>query len=564
MRPSNSSVAMRLLLAWSVVLSPLAAVKAQSPAALAAGSAESVSYLTPESVAVVSLRPKQVLTNPALAMLPIEVADAAGEKFLGVKASEITRAVVVGEPPMGPLLYYAAAIEATEPWSLERLAPELTQHTKLGEIEGFRALVSQEAAMPSVLAKGNTLLVGTEPMLRKWLASESATASDLIDMASQHLSEDDLYAAVDLKKLRPLIQFGLMAVRKEVPPAYQQFLEVPQLLDSTELSINVDGSRPSRLVAHTAGALSANRLEQLIKEGITTVRQQMRADMEESLARMRASDDPVERAMAAYADRMSGSYDNSFLPKREGDSFVLFEPDFGGGSQGQMTQVAIIGILVALLLPAVQAAREAARRNQSTNNLKQLLLALLNYEATRGSFPPHAIYSKEGQPLLSWRVGILPYLGQEKLYKQFHLDEPWDSEHNKQLIPLMPSFFLDPSSPSLLAESGKTHYLGVVGQSSLFRGTPRVRHMRQCVDGLSKSIAILQAPDSLAAVWTQPADFRPAEGDATRGLGGPHPGGFLAGFADGHIEFLSTEIDPTLFGKLLTVDGQEVIEPNAY
>ena len=87
---------------------------------------------------------------------------------------------------------------------------------------------------------------------------------------------------------------------------------------------------------------------------------------------------------------------------------------------------ATTGVVVALLLPAVQAVREAARRNQSTNNMKQLGLSMHIYHDLKKRFPPAAISDKNGKPLLSWRVAILPYLDENELYKQFHLDEPWD------------------------------------------------------------------------------------------------------------------------------------------
>src|SRR5271166_372859 len=100
--------------------------------------------------------------------------------------------------------------------------------------------------------------------------------------------------------------------------------------------------------------------------------------------------------------------------------------------------IAIIAMLIALLLPAVQAAREAARRAQCTNNLKQIALAMHNYASANNCFPPAATYTRDGKPLLSWRVLILPYLEQASLYNQFHLDEAWDSPNNKPLGDRMP------------------------------------------------------------------------------------------------------------------------------
>src|SRR5262249_46508298 len=75
--------------------------------------------------------------------------------------------------------------------------------------------------------------------------------------------------------------------------------------------------------------------------------------------------------------------------------------------------------------------RELAKaRRQSINNLKEIALAMHNRHDTYGFLPASAIYSKNGKPLLSWRVELLPFLDQQELYRQFHLDEPWDSEHN--------------------------------------------------------------------------------------------------------------------------------------
>src|SRR5438477_2970944 len=107
--------------------------------------------------------------------------------------------------------------------------------------------------------------------------------------------------------------------------------------------------------------------------------------------------------------------------------------------------IAIIAVLIALLLPAVQSAREAARRAQCVHNLKQIGLAMHNYRSANDAFPMPAITDKNGKPLLSWRVAILPFIEQGELYNKFHTDEPWDSPHNKALLKEMPPTYLCPS-----------------------------------------------------------------------------------------------------------------------
>src|SRR5437868_3063260 len=97
-----------------------------------------------------------------------------------------------------------------------------------------------------------------------------------------------------------------------------------------------------------------------------------------------------------------------------------------------------------VVLSGVPKARDSADRNTSVNSLKQIALAMHNYLNVYGHLPPAAIRDKEGRPLLSWRVALLPFLEQDQLYKRFKLDEPWDSEHNKKLLAAMPKTYLRP------------------------------------------------------------------------------------------------------------------------
>jgi type II secretory pathway pseudopilin PulG len=262
---------------------------------------------------------------------------------------------------------------------------------------------------------------------------------------------------------------------------------------------------------------------------------------------------------------MSTYWDQAMQLNREGEQIILFHTDGeGAASANPLVYVAVIGVLVALLLPAVQAASEAARRNQSLNNMKQINLGLLNYESARGTYPAHANYGADGKPLLSWRVHILPYLEQQALYQQFHLDEPWDSDHNKKLIAKMPELFLDPSSGLVVAD-GKTSYLGVKGERYFFdgsgpNGSGRGRTMKMMTDGTSNSIALVQVDNDAAVIWTKPADWEPDAADLMKPFDGPHPSGFIAGFCDGSVSFISNAVDLSVFKALLTIDGEEMVD----
>ena len=118
-------------------------------------------------------------------------------------------------------------------------------------------------------------------------------------------------------------------------------------------------------------------------------------------------------------------------PPKRGTWGGLDRLDRGGGG-GVPVLLAIVGVLIALLLPAVQASREAARRMQCSNNLKQIGAGAAQVRSRNtGVFPPAFIPDKNGKPMHSWRVLILPYLERKGLYDQYRFNEPWDSPHKR-------------------------------------------------------------------------------------------------------------------------------------
>jgi prepilin-type processing-associated H-X9-DG protein len=214
----------------------------------------------------------------------------------------------------------------------------------------------------------------------------------------------------------------------------------------------------------------------------------------------------------------------------------------------------------ALLLPAVQAAREAARRAQCSNNLKQIGLAMHNTVSAENHFPPPAIYDKEGKPLLSWRVKILPYVGQDSLYRKFHLDEPWDSPHNMALVSQMPEVYACPSAPSSNPRTnGETIYQVVVGAHTIF-DDPKGVSLATITDGTSNTLLVCEAARPVP--WTKPEDIVLPDDAPPVGIGPAHLGGFNVLFADGSVRLIKKSVDPSVLRAYATRDGNEVIPPS--
>jgi prepilin-type processing-associated H-X9-DG protein len=218
----------------------------------------------------------------------------------------------------------------------------------------------------------------------------------------------------------------------------------------------------------------------------------------------------------------------------------------------------LVPILIALLLPAVQAAREAARRAQCTNNLKRIALGMVNYEAKEGGFPPAAKTGADGKPLLSWRVLILPYVDEQSLYQQFHLDEPWDSPHNKPLADKMPQVFACPSEA--LAQNSTTYQV-VVDPRSLFTGEASGVRRDDVKDGIATTFLVVEAKG--AVPWSKPEDLSLASKEPMLGMGSKHPGGFNAVMADGSVHFIrstgTNAISPQMLNGLVTRNGGEPV-----
>lgn len=217
----------------------------------------------------------------------------------------------------------------------------------------------------------------------------------------------------------------------------------------------------------------------------------------------------------------------------------------------------MLPVSVALFLPAVQSAREAAQRAQSINNLKQIALAMHNYaSANDDRFPPAAICDPDGNLLLSWRVAILPFIDQQELYDEFHLDEPWDSEHNLELLAKIPPVYTAPGDRGG-AEPGHTFYQVMVGDDALFSLDEPVG-FGAITDGTSNTILAVEA--SAAVPWTKPEDIElDPEQDLPEFGGMGWAGGFNAAFADGSVRFLKHSIAMEVLKALITKAGGEVI-----
>ena len=241
------------------------------------------------------------------------------------------------------------------------------------------------------------------------------------------------------------------------------------------------------------------------------------------------------------------------------------EKSSGGSSSATIAIIAVaacvvmffgVGLLIALLLPAVQQAREAARRTQCKNNLKQIGLALHNYHDTFRLFPAAHLNDLEGEPKLSWRVSILPYLDEPARYNAYQFDEAWDSPSNSGLLNPLPVTYGCPSHST--PGSTSTAYAAITGSNTVL-GDGKCVPIHLITDGTSNTLMVIEAC-GLNIPWMKPQDIDAATVKAVgdpNGASSKHTGGTHVLMADGAVRFISNNIDPKTYKALITRDGGE-------
>jgi len=253
------------------------------------------------------------------------------------------------------------------------------------------------------------------------------------------------------------------------------------------------------------------------------------------------------------------------IPFAKGQVYPSYQgsPGAGAAAAGAGIGIAVIlvvsvgvlfvcgGVLVALLLPAVQSAREAARRMQSANNIKQIVLAMHTYHDLHKEFPPAVVKDKDGKPLYSGMVCLLPMLEESSLYEQFDKDKAWDSPENLPLSSRNMPVFMDPSNSNTTA--GRTDYLLITGKNSVLEDTPGMRHgLGTIQDGSANTMVVIEVKGN--ASWAAPNTW-----DISKPFDGSHPGVVQVGMADGSVHAISRNIDRETLRRLIEKnDGQPV------
>ncbi|HEX7377099.1 MAG TPA: DUF1559 domain-containing protein [Pirellulales bacterium] len=221
----------------------------------------------------------------------------------------------------------------------------------------------------------------------------------------------------------------------------------------------------------------------------------------------------------------------------------------------------LIGVLIAIFMPALQRAGANARRQQCAANLQRIGLAMQNYYTDYGSFPPGHVTDAKGRPLHSWRALLLPYLD-PALAAQYHFDEPWDGPRNTLLADQVPDVYRCPDD-ALSAVSNTTDYVVINGADTIFDGS-KCTKLAEITDGAANTLLVVEVVES-GIVWLEPRDLRIEQ--ITGGVNSAdevasnHAGGANVLTADGKTHFLHESRGATVVREMATKAGEEMVAP---
>lgn len=222
----------------------------------------------------------------------------------------------------------------------------------------------------------------------------------------------------------------------------------------------------------------------------------------------------------------------------------------------------VLAIGLALFLPAIGTARDAAWRSHARNNLQQIGLAMHNYQDTHQTFPPAGTFTTDNKPYQGWHTMILPYVDQSSVYNRIDQSVAWDDPRNRMAFVIPIQTFHNPKlrSPGQqfnAAGLAVSHY----AMNSKFGGPNKALRVANILDGTSNTVMIGEVGSGFLA-WGDPTNTRDLGqglGASSSQFGGTFQGGCHLLLGDGSVRFVSDSIDLKVLEALSTPAGGEVV-----
>ena len=509
-----------------------------------------LSHVPANVSAVVLMRPADALKRPEFepfvkVMKESQAAGRPGSLDVAVEEIEALAAYgkLIADPNAPPVEPFTTLIRTTVPQDWKKATRHFIDNPEAVDYKGRTYVKAKGTTDRTVYATfgDRTLLFGPEASVKEILIAQTVPKiSHVWDQSWSKLSDKPWVVAMTLytKDVDTTLARAAQGnpTASIVGPLFAEATAYSmsfKLLDNgTELRVeaSADSAESATRVHETAGAMLV-----LAKNSIADSRRKPAAKPNPGTQPMRALFDLAEPLVKGAKLTTEGS--NVSLVAKSNTNLEA---------------------IVQTLLPAAIASRTAARRSESMNHVKQIGLAMHNYYATYDHFPAASITAPGSKFPHSWRVAILPYLDANDLYKEYDLNEPWDSPKNLKLVAKMPRVYAHPNAD---ATSGHTAYRVFTGPGTIFPPGGQGIEFKKITDGTSNTILAIESAGETP--WTKPEDidFDPKNfpGAALPDLKTFGEDGFVTVFADGSARFIKKSIDPGVLKALISMAGGELI-----
>ncbi len=506
-----------------------------------------ISYIPPDAAFALVVDPYQITRSPNLAVLN----DSNMKETLlvdwGIDLDATEQVILIGGLGKklgsfftGTILRYKQPFDL--PKYLQSRSPEW-EEVVAGDQKYYRP---DDKKIPCVMAPSNRVLVMADEETLKRMASVAKDAESPL-LATLRNSDDAAaaLAVLEVSIVRPQVMAFLAFTKLPAPfdaAPYDGIKKVPVNIDEAIVKLNVSPllsiKADMRAKDEDAAIATDTFLANVIDKIFETV--------DEMMVEPEGEQDRGAAVAASAIQALLGDLKSILKHSRDG---VNLNVSYGGKTvQNQLT---VVG---PTFMQQIRAANLASQVAQSQEKLIAIAAALIDSAATKGTYPAPAIYGPDGKPLLSWRVQILPLLGQQALYEQFHLDEPWDSDHNKKLIDHMPQIYRTPGHKF----DGKTQYVLPTGVGTIFEGKDGMKP-DDVTDGKQKTILAVELFDGRGVEWTRPDDLKFDRADPGINLTHLAKPKFVAVFADGVARNIDAKKNAAIMVGLFSPAGGEEI-----
>ncbi len=523
---------------------------------------EALTPLLPaETFAAVSMDPAAIMRDEALKRLPREMLTSFAMDKTGIDLNQVQSAVGFICLPLAPDEANLGVL--LKPIAGANLAVQLPgdySEVNSNQIPYQKSSADQDicfATLPS-----GVLVIGTESVVQQvfarfeQIAQDSAAESPAggkppanaevvaADLLASH-GRGELIFTWDAGKVQAILA-AVLSEAPDLPEEIEPLKSLATRVSSVNVALSMAKAPFIQVRIRPNEQSSATEVHSIVQPAFLFGLNELKAQIDRSVAASSIGTGLTE-ATNAYVLRMLQDFYSSVGPTIQDGEVIASLESF---------QSVELSVYPALLLPAIEGARDAATRMSDSNDLKQIGLALHNFSATYDHFPLRGAKTLETPRGLSWRVHILPYLGEMELYEQFHLDEAWDSEHNRSLVEKMPAVYAG-TRPEI--PPGQTNLLTVDASNAVVTNDTPIR-LADITDGMSNTVMVVEADADRAVIWTQPEDLAYVAEDPMSGLGHSRDNGFHVLLSDGAVIFLPSDLPPTTMAGLVSRAGGEVVE----